>query len=276
MPEGMDKIIAKKPKFLIFGENHGTQESPAFVSDVVCALVARNERVLVAVEHDVGQDAAFQSAWQQDGEQFIKQLRAAGWAKREDGVASEAMFQLLTKLHALKSAGRSIDITAFNGTRDEAQRDRFKGLPGQGPHEASQAENIRLAASRQKYDRVIILVGSLHGTKAEVERNGVNFKPMAMQLATPDRIISLRMSAGKGTSWNCILKKGAHGDFSRGIPMDAIECGPHDYEGDVDLKRPKFASLWPVSGVEPMAGYDGIFWVGPAHASKPAVIIDAK
>ncbi|MEJ8628784.1 hypothetical protein P0F65_00260 [Sphingomonas sp. I4] len=57
VPPGWDQVDAK---VVVFGEMHGTREAPAFVGNLACALAARGERVLVAVEHDVINDDDFQ------------------------------------------------------------------------------------------------------------------------------------------------------------------------------------------------------------------------
>src|SRR3546814_20260999 len=93
------------------------------------------------------------------------------------------MFALLVRLHGLKEAGVAVDVAAFNGMRDDAQRARLAGLPGQGPHEAAQAENIRDAAAAGDYDRLLILVGSFHARKSTGGAGDDRFEHMAMSSA---------------------------------------------------------------------------------------------
>lgn len=271
MPAGWSEVTRAHPRFVVFGEVHGTREGPAFVGDVACALAAKGERVLVAVEHGAVNDAAFQAAWRLPHPTFEAAITKVGWAGRRDGVASEAMLRLLVRLHALKAAGRAIDIVAFNGTRDAEQRRRFAGLPGQGPHEAAQAENIRLAADARPYDHVLVLVGNLHARKQPVGTGEDAFRPMAMQLAPPGRIVSLDMLTASGTMWNCIVRADVRVDDAKPIPEDAIDCGDHPHEGRADLRRRPFMAL----GTPPDAGaehdYDGFFWVGRVSGSGPAV-----
>ncbi len=271
MPDGWAQVAERKPHFVIFGEDHGTEEAPTFVGDVACALAAKGERVLIAVEHDSSQNPAFQAAWSLQQPQFEAALRLAGWKGREDGIASEAMFHLLVRLHSLKNAGNSISVVAFNGARDEAQHERFKALPGQGAHEAAQAENIREAAQQQPYDHVLVLTGNVHARKHEVGRGGFIFKPMAMLLAPPNEIITLNMEAAKGNSWDCRLKPGHEPQAGKPIMNDAIECGIHNYGSDIDLRREPFISLKFEPGIVPDNNYDGFYWLGAVHGSKPAV-----
>ncbi len=271
MPAGWDQVAARRPRYVIFGEIHGTQEAPAFVATVACALAAQGKRVLVAVEQNTERNQAYQAAWALSQPQFGPALKAAGWKGRDDGIGSEAMFAMLDRLHALKERGRAIHIVAFNGTNSDAQRARFKSLPGQGGHEAAQAENIRVAAEAGAYDYVLVITGNLHARKREIARGGFAFEPMAMQLAPADRIVSLNLATAGGTAWNCQRKEGVQPRPDKPLSDDAIECAVHPYKATLALDRPPFMSLLPVTGIDPDPAYDGIFWVGTVHGSKPAV-----
>ena len=43
LPPGWDAIAARNPRFVIFGEMHGTEQTPAFFGDVACALATKGE-----------------------------------------------------------------------------------------------------------------------------------------------------------------------------------------------------------------------------------------
>ena len=58
VPIGWNDVAARKPRFVVFGEVHGTRQAPAFIGDVACALAARGERILVAVEHSATENDA--------------------------------------------------------------------------------------------------------------------------------------------------------------------------------------------------------------------------
>lgn len=271
MPAGWSEVARTHPRYVVFGEIHGTREAPAFVGDVACSLAQRGEHVLVAVEHGVVNDAAFQAAWLLPRREFEKAIVKVGWAGRQDGVASSAMLAMLQRLYQLKEAGSSISITAFNGTRDDDQRSRFAGLPGQGPHEAAQAENIRKAADAGHFDRVLVLVGNLHARKEPVGDGTDAFRPMAMQLATPKQIVSLNMVTAGGTMWNCVVRPDLQLDESKPIPEDAIECGDHPTTARLSRRAMPFMALGRPLGFDENDGYDGVFWLGRVHGSKPAV-----
>jgi hypothetical protein len=271
VPPGWSAVAARRTRFVIFGEEHGTRESPAFVAATACGLAAKGELILVAVEHNSNMNHLLQAAWALPAAQFAAALRRIGWEGRQDGVGSEAMFELMVRLHALKDGGRRIDIVAFNGARDDAQRERFKHLPDQGPHEAAQAENIRSAAEARPYDHVLVLVGELHARKQPVTRRGVSFEPMAMRLAPAAAITPLNMAAAAGTKWNCRLKPGAQLRPGQPLPPGSMDCGSHASRGDPDLGRSPFVGLGALPGSETDSAYDGFYWLGPVTGSPPAV-----
>jgi hypothetical protein len=271
IPPGWSELAARKTRFVIFGETHGTRESPAFVAATACGLAAQGERLLVAVEHNANHNDLLQAAWALPAAQFAAALRRTGWEGRQDGVGSQAMFELLVSLHQLKDRGRRIDIVAFNGARDDEQRERFKHLPGQGPHEAAQAENIRRAAEARPYNHVLVLVGNLHARKQPVTRGGVSFEPMAMRLAPAAAITSLKMAGAGGTQWNCRLRPGAQLQPGQPPPPGSMDCGSHASRGHPDLGRLPFVGLGTLPGSEDDPAYDGFYWVGPVSGSPPAV-----
>ena len=271
LPPGWDAVEKRDPRFILFGELHGTDQSPAFFGRVACALAMRGQRLLIGVEHDSMQNAAFQAAWALPPAQFGEALYKAGWLGRSDGVASRAMFAMLVRLHRLKSAGYPISITAFNGAKDQQQEMKFAHLSGQNPHEAAQAENIRDAADGGMFDRVLILAGGAHAKKTPMQRAGFQFEPMAMKLAPADQILSLDMRYAGGSSWNCIMKSDAT-IGADGMPQwGDVQCGSVASSGLTDLDRPDFIALAPFPGDKPDKGFDGFYWLGRIHASPPAI-----
>lgn len=265
LPLGWDQVAAKRARFVVFGEVHGTRESPAFVGNIACALAAKGERVLVAVEHFSTANDDFQKAWALPDSAFVPALTKSGWAGRDDGVASEAMLAMLVRLHRLAQAGRKIDIVAFSGVKDEAQARRFADLAGQGSHDAAQAENIRQAAALRHYDHILVLAGNTHARKHPVTYTSSAFEPMAMRLGRSVPVVTLNMKVAGGTVWTCEPK--ANGSSTQ----DESECAPHPAWTDSKLKREPFVALGNLPGLKPDSDYDGVYWLGPVSASPPAV-----
>jgi hypothetical protein len=220
--------------------------------------------VLVAIEFDSPMNAQWQKAWATPGDlstsMHIELPTVFGY--RPDGVASQAMLDMLSRLHALKNAGAQIDLVAFNGPRDAEQRKRFADLPSQEPHEAAQAENIREAASARSYRHVVVLVGSVHAQKAPVALGDTKFAPMATKLAPPEQVISLRMDRSGGSAWNCIMKPEA-AISGRPPTMQDLDCSAHEGAG-LGPSRDR-----PSMGLSPQPGFDGYYFVGATNASPP-------
>lgn len=269
VPLGWDVIADQGPRYVVFGELHGTQQGPEFIGNLACALAAKKQRILVAVEKSATDDRELQTAWKLPGGQFGKALTDIGWWGSKDGVASEAMFVMLVRLHALKERGLPIGVVAFNGIKDEDQSKRFADLLGQGPHEAAQAENIARAAALADYDRVLVLVGNFHARKDRIERRGAQFDPMAKRLAQHGKTVSLDMRYAEGSSWTCVMKSGLKVEPGKPVTADSLDCGSHPTKGSPDLRRDPFIELDPVSTDGPNGKYDGFFWVGAISGSPP-------
>ncbi|AKQ42001.2 hypothetical protein CP97_08150 [Aurantiacibacter atlanticus] len=271
MPAGWHDVAERQPRFVVFGELHGTEQGPRFVGSLACALAMHDERILVAIEQSATDNETLQTAWMAPRHEFAQALVGIGWAGRSDGVASEAMFDMISDLHTLKEQGLPIDIVAFNGMRDEEQYRRFADLPGQGPHEAAQAENIEDAASAGGYDRVLVLVGNFHARTQPLDSRGIVVDPMARRLSQYGEVVSLNMRYGDGTSWNCLLKQDVVTELGQPVRDEDIECGAHDTSGNAAFAREPFIEVYSTSGQQEAASYDGYFWVGPISASPPKV-----
>jgi len=257
LPPGWSAVTSSHPHFIIFGEEHGTKESPELVGSIACALAMRGEHILVAVELPSRTDPQLQRLWQSPANGFADRVIAdlPGFSGRDDGVASRAMLEMLEHLHLLRSSGKNIDVVAFDRARDDAQVQRWRMLPGQGAREVEQAENITTAASAKSYDLVLVLTGNGHARKLLDDRTEVPYEPMAMRLARSGSLVSLRQTFGTGTEWNCILQ----------------HCGMHGKIGPVPA-RPMRVGLWSKPRSDWDAGFDGYFWFPVVNGSPPASI----
>lgn len=256
-------------KFLILGDQHGTVEAPAALAEYVCAA-SDGRSLLVALELASPLDPAYRAAWNGPHEGFRGRILAIDeWAAREDGVTSTAMLDMLERLHALKSAGRQIDIAAFNGARDEAQRAQFSHLPSQEPHEASQAANIRAAATRGAYHQTIVFVGPAHAQKAiNYPGQSREFRSMAMLIAARENVISLAMTHHGGESWSCQLAADAELVPGEPVTDDMIDCGAHPLgPAAADPDRQRSMAFLPDDRRD---AWDGYYHLGVVTASPPA------
>jgi hypothetical protein len=268
---GWAAVAAKKPKYVIFGELHGTKESPQFIAKLASGLANQGKRILVAVELDAYTDPNVQKAWAGPPADFAATLTAKGWAGRQDGVASVAMLDMLTQLHLEKSHGASIAITAFNGAHDDAQSERLNSITAAG-HERTQAENIEMAAQAGRYDYVLVLVGSAHAMKRKIDfRDGTKpYQSMAMHLARRGKTLSVAMAYDDGTAWNCILPVGAEPPPGQPIITDMLKCANHRESKNAKFSGDPRISLNISLENEAKKFFDGYYWVGPITGSIPA------
>lgn len=267
---GWGAISAANPRFVVFGEMHGTNESPAFVGNLACLLAKQGRKVLVAVEIDSASDGNLQTAWESPPDSFETSALRAGWNGQNAGNTSMAMLRMLSRLHALKSSGLKISVVAFAGIKTEDQHKKFDTLTGQEPGEAASAENIADAA-RGGFDQILVLTGNVHAGKKPFERGGSSFRPMAMFLERYGKVVSLDMITAGGTGWGCALKPGATPDPTGKITSDMLSCGPQRIPGDAEFREPLNMGLGAPAGQSLDASYDGYYWVGKTSSSPPAI-----
>lgn len=267
---GWRAISEANPRFVVFGEMHGTNESPAFIGNLACLLAKQGKKVLVAVEIDSASDANLQAAWGSPPDGFEASALRTGWNGQSDGNTSLAMLRMLSRLHALNSSGLKISVVAFSGVKTEDQRKKFGTLTGQEPGEAASAENIGEAA-RGDFDQTLVLTGNVHAGKKPFERGGSSFRPMAMFLEQYGKVVSLDMVTAGGTGWGCALKPGANPGPTGNITSDMLSCGPQRIPGDAELREPPSMGMGAPTGQSLDASYDGYYWVGKTSASPPAI-----
>lgn len=266
MPGWQELASEADGKYLIFGELHGTVEAPLAVGEYVCAA-AQQGPVLLAIEFSATSNDAFQRAWSAPPEKFRETVfrELPQWGKRNDGVASEAMLAMLQRLHLLKSSGRRIDIVAFNGAKNDTQRAAFADLPGQEPHEAAQAANIRIASMAADYRHVVILAGGLHAKKSPSTIRAVEMRPMAMMLSYPQQVVSLRMHSTGGEAWYCTLREDVQLKPDTAVTHELLDCSGHkEKASSTYLERGFYID----KSVYPDA-FDGVFELGRITASPP-------
>lgn len=268
---GLDQVLDLGPRFVLFGELHGTNEAPRFFADVVIALASQGKHVLVAVELSAPEDVAMQRAWAAAPEEFARALTGPDWTLRRDGVTSGAMRDMLVRLQQYKASGAAVSIVAFNGYRDDAQRLRLQSLGPAGGHEVAQAENIADAARRADADITLVLVGNAHAEKTPISRDGMSYDPMAMTLAKSGRLVSLNMLYAGGTAWNCQLKADLKFDPAVPITTAMLDCANHPVTGLQGKDDAPYIALGPVQGANFDGRYDGYFWLGAISGSVPAL-----
>lgn len=234
-----DLLDGQQIRFLIVGETHGTNETPALIGDLACNI-AMVRPVTVALEFDSAATPALNSYLQSDGGDEAKRalLRSAIWDRSiADGRSSKAMFGLVDRLRQLRKGGAKIRIAAFQ-PNDLRNLDQYY-------YELAMASDWAKIADSAPDSLNLILVGEIHASK---ERDGgYPFAPAASHLKSMDTW-SLRAEPEGGTAWNC----------------QEDGCRVHALSGRA-AKGP-YITRFPVE----RGGFNGIYSVGrPYSASEP-------
>ncbi|KJV35462.1 hypothetical protein [Luteibacter yeojuensis] len=162
---------------VFIGEEHGTNESPAFVRCVVEHDIASGMHPTVALE---------QSSTSRD-------LASDDWLGT-DGRHSKAMAALVVWLLAREKAGAVKlhwldDYTKSGDTRDHDMGESLVPLLAEGP--------------------VIAYAGNVHAQKSQRMMQGYDVKP-AGEYAGAAMVHVLLAPSGPGSAWNCIGTCGVH------------------------------------------------------------------
>lgn len=214
-----------------FGEMHGTNESPAFVGDVACAVAQAGFRVQVGLEIWATEQKAIER-FLETGERD-RLLSGPFWAAH-DGRSTTAMVELLDRIRWLKRAGGIIDVVAYDIT-DKPDRD--------------QAMAIKVLSSRDGRGVFVGLSGNIHSRRTKWNE----VTPLVMHLADANLAVKTHdVSASGGTFWACL----ATGDHE---PV----CGEHPmHDGGKGVP-------WTL-GPPRDPSHDGVYHVGKTSAAFPA------
>lgn len=184
--------------FLIFGELHGTAETPAIVGAHACALLQAGKKVLLALEiPDEEQDRidAFMATGGSPAD--VRQLLAGPhWqraADQQDGRSSEAMLRLIQLARQLAGKDHGVRVLAFDHWGGEPSRD------------AMMARNMAGARQRFRGYSTVALAGNLHAMSTRSTPFDPNHEPMAYLLSSPTapKPVTIDVVPTSGQSWFC-------------------------------------------------------------------------
>ena len=227
----------------VLGEVHGTAEAPAFTARIACEAAQRGP-VTIGLEIPRDEQARLDAYVAGDDGAGDALLASDFWTRAyQDGLSSQAMLALLESLRVLRAGGADVRVLAFDiPTRPVG--------PAEGRDEAM-AQAVLADRAAHPARSMVLLTGNLHARRHAGLPPLPEMVPMTSVLlaAVPD-LVSFDMAAGPGTYWACF------GD-------QASDCGQqtgrgHGIDGPVRIDRSVARD-----------GYDGVFVVGPIHASTP-------
>ena len=133
-------LTDERVRWVIIGEMHGNNETPAIFADAVCLTSQARKTVVVALELPSREQDAIDRFMASDGGKQAQRefLARPFWnSSSKDGRSSEAYFRLLQTLRQWRSAGRIASVIAFQPSGPSAS-------PGE--YEEAMAKLVRSAA----------------------------------------------------------------------------------------------------------------------------------
>jgi hypothetical protein len=241
--EGLDAVI-KPGNLVVFGELHGTNEVPAFITDAVCAA-AQKGWVHIGLEMPVAESWLLQKFLRGKHDDGLRESEF--WhAKEPYGVTSQATLTMLTRFRDMQQQGEPVDVFYFD--------DRVRhGMEGR---DLAMAETISEKRRVAPQDIYLIVTGNFHARKAVGAPFDAKKRWMASFLAASDeKVITLDIRNLPGTAWTCQQPK------ADGPQL----CGSSRLSGRQAVDDARAVKLVPV----PELGYDGTFSVGTISSSRP-------
>lgn len=230
-------------QMLLFGELHGSVESPALVGAVVCEY-AKGGPVALGLEIPTTESVEIHNYLSSDGNAASKaRLLSGQFWRGGDGRSSRAMFDLVEYVRQLKREGLAISIFTL------VQAD----LGGTTKDNQSIAHAIRTFHDQHPSSRIVVLMGNLHAGQEEIAPFGKVIIPAGFLIRdlSPTSVL---ITHPPGTIWACMRT-----------------CGRHKVDGD------PHPSQKPGSYDDsPMQGYSMSYLLPSITASPPAAFASQK
>lgn len=199
---GVEKLWAKpSTHFILFGEMHGTAESPKLFGEAICSALAKGRTIVAGFEFPQSERPAIEAYLTSKGTAADREalLRNGHWRGLPDGRGSEAMFNVVERLRRLRADGARLSLIAF--------------VPDLAPHSTPaqyEADMAAVLAQAPRRSLVMALMGNIHARMSGDFGGGrtLGYQPMAAHLP-PDQVVAVDMTAiHGGTAWNCSMPTG--------------------------------------------------------------------
>lgn len=246
---GLDPLL-RSHGVLLLGEMHGTVESPAFASRVVCLALAARHSVTIGLEIPLEEQSrigAFLASSGLPGDRDALLGGAFSQAPFQDGRRSQAMLALLDDLRRLHRAGRPVRLVLLDSSAGAGGPERDRAM----------AVRLRSAVAAGPHDLFVVLTGNIHTRIRRGTPWNPAYEPMGFlvtQLAPKLVVTALDVAYSGGTAWICETPQPA-------------SCGPKTLKGRPDAGGSR-VTVFATVGSD---GYSGTYGVGTLSASPPAV-----
>ena len=233
------------------GEQHGTEQMPAFLTDLACIAGTRRHPVIVALERADQEQADWNRFLASNGsaKAVAALTRAPVWSLAHDGRTSQAILTMADRLRRLKQDGRIADVRLI---------DRWTITPEDpnGAHRDQAMADAVLDIIRATPD-VLVLVysGNIHAMKRKAAGFPADLPNPAASYLPAAETVCVNLVGAKGEIWNC----------------QASGCGNHPYPGESGRARGVV-----LVGVSPNAwaseSFDAVGYTGVTTTASPPAI----
>lgn len=235
-PAGLETIL-RPGAVVVFGEVHGTVETPAFVANVACHAAQSGADVAVGLEipHDLQPqlDRFLDSSGGPDDVTAL--LQGEHW-NVQDGNASKALFGVMEQVRTLRHSGKKARVFFF----DRASTDS-------GNRDQNMAASIAAQADKNTQGITLVLTGNLHA-RADSERW------MSWHIARRyPGLRTLNVGYSGGSAYVCLM---------------GSECGVRTDLVGKDRGNSPFIEVFAAPDAK---GYGGLFYIGGAVTPSPPV-----
>jgi hypothetical protein len=253
---GLDPLLAPGTTLLL-GEMHGTEESPAFVTNAVCRALSAGHGVTLGLEIPREEEPRFATylaspATEKDRAALVS---SPFWSEAPDGRSSRAMLALVDEVRRFQKEGRPVRLVLFD------QRPPGSGAPDGQVRDRAMAERLRAAIRESPKDVLIALSGNIHSRTVPGVPWNKELQMMGFLLSQDfpgSGLIALDVAYSGGAAWVC---------------MDG-ECRAHTLKGSGSAGTAGKVTLHE-GGVDER-GFHGRYDVGTLSPSEPAVPSAAK
>ena len=250
---GLDFLL-KERTVLLLGEIPGTAESPRFVADLLCNVLASGHSAAVALQlpaTDGGVVARYLDSTGSLEDRKLLLTEALELGHYLDGRFSESMVGLLESIRVQRSRGGEIGVRLYVPAEvDSLTRQNLATV------ERQMAANVWEAIEEFEADLFIVLAGLADSRVVSGLELDPDFKPMGYILSqwNPEwRLLSLALSHSGGTAWMCTTRS-------------AIDCRAVAVTGG-GWGEPNSVYIY---GDVAETGHDGLYFVGNISHSPPA------
>lgn len=199
---GQIQAHAGAHRLLVLGELHGTREMPALTAQLLQRYAALGP-VTLALEMPHTEQAALDAYLASAGAVQDWRILASTpfWQvsnDQHDGRRSLQMRQLVEVVRALRQAGASADVLAYDVSRSESDTHDHHW------RDARMADNLRAAIERTS-GTVVVLTGNVHAMRVRPD-----WAPAELQLAPMTSLLLdlqpfvVNLTAAEGQFWGCM------------------------------------------------------------------------